>query len=190
MDLASSKNDIKLFKLPEDGAGFTDQVARRETRNNRFVIYNANDDNVVLPETSYRVDLTVVNANVRSAVTCQKYIKTEPIPPLTGLVFDEAKSRATWDPNSGADNYVVDIYELANEQNTFVSSLTDAEIGKLNLDPFKQGFKTTLVEPNGGATSVDIGPGLVAGSSYLVSIKPNAGGIPGESDLIKVTMSK
>ena len=45
-------------------------------------------------------------------------------------------------------------------------------------------------EANGGATEVEIGPGLTPGTPYLVNISPIAGGKEGTSDLVRVTLRK
>jgi len=62
-------------KVNEDNTSAR-RVTVRETRNTRYTFYNANDDIIIVPETRYRIDMTVVNANVRAAETCSIHVST------------------------------------------------------------------------------------------------------------------
>ena len=77
MDLASSKYSLILYEMDNDQTIAPTLIARRETRNTRYTFYNANEEILIVPETQYRIDMTVINANVRSAITCPLFVTTK-----------------------------------------------------------------------------------------------------------------
>ena len=61
-----------------------------------------------------------------------------------GLSYDEAKSSAMWEKNDGVDEYKIDIYELLDTQNGFISTLSQPELAELDLKNFQKA--TTIKE--------------------------------------------
>lgn len=189
MDLPSSKYKLSLFERQNN----TDVlVVVRETQNNRYTFYNSNEKIIIRPQTKYKVDILTVNWLIRATDICSKEMTTKAIQPLLGLeIPEEAKTglvEAFWTENNGADQFEVNIFELTNDQNGFVSELDQNTLLKLDLRNYVKA--NTLVQMNGDATSVNLGNGLVPGTPYLVEVTPIAGGEKGAPDLVKATLSK
>ena len=64
---------------------------------------------------------------------------------MSGLAYDEAKSSAMWEKNDGVDEYKIDIYELSDPQNGFISTLSKTELNELDLNNFQ---KATTIKEN------------------------------------------
>lgn len=75
---------MKLYQItPEGNSEF---ITRLETRNERATFHNTIENNIIVPETRYRIDMTVLNTLVRSQQTCTKEVTTKPIPPMKAMI--------------------------------------------------------------------------------------------------------
>lgn len=84
----------------------------------------------IKPNTTYRFKIKVTNVGIASYGTCEKLIQTLPLPKLGNFSLGEknGKIEANWDEVDGVEMYEIKVYELNNDEYSFVKFLSKDEL--------------------------------------------------------------
>ena len=99
----------------------------------------------IKPNTTYRFKIKVTNVGIASYSTCEKIIKTKPLPKLDNFSLGEKNGEieANWDEVEGVEKYEIKVYELNNDEYSFVKILDKDELE--NFDTREAGSRDFVV---------------------------------------------